>query len=167
MPTVHLRKLEKTDAPRIAQLLNHKKVWDNLRDAIPFPYSLADAEFFLQMVEKQTPQQTFAIVADEELCGIIGLVKQTDVYSHSAEIGYWLGEAFWGKGIATQAVRMATSYGFWTLGLRRIYACVFSFNLASMQVLEKNGYEKEAILKKAVLKNGIYHDEHRYALCKF
>ena len=88
---------------------------------------------------------------------------QKDVYRESAEIGYWLGAPYWGKGIATKAVALVTHYGFETLRLNRIFTGVFSFNKASMRVLEKNGFTKEGIFKRAVVKNGITYDEHRYA----
>ena len=92
----------------------------------------------------------------------IGLTIQKDVYKKSAEIGYWIGEPFWGNGIATKAVELITEYGFNKLALNRVYAGVFEYNITSMKVLEKNGYKKEGIFKNAILKNDKVYDEHRF-----
>ena len=93
---------------------------------------------------------------------MIGLIVQKDVYRKSAEIGYWIGEPFWGMGIATKAVEPITEYGFMELELNRIYTGVFEYNTASMKVLEKNGFEKEGIFKDAIFKNSKVYDEHRF-----
>jgi len=159
---IELRALKKTDKTRLASLANNKRIWDNVRDAFPHPYQLSDAEFFINLVKKENPRQTFAIEYNGELCGVTGLVIQKDIYKKSAELGYWIGEAYWGMGIATKTVELITNYGFNTLKLNRIFAGVFEFNVGSMKVLEKNGYEKEGIFKKAVLKNEVLMDEHRY-----
>jgi len=143
-------------------LANNKNIWDNLRDYIPYPYTVSDAKFFINLTKKQDPQQSFGIDFKNELCGVISLVLQKDVYRKSAEIGYWIGEPYWGKGIATKAVALITQYGFESLHLIRIYTGVFMHNTASMHVLEKNGYCKEGIFKNAVVKNDIVLDEHRY-----
>jgi RimJ/RimL family protein N-acetyltransferase len=111
----------------------------------------------------ENPPCTFAIEYMGELAGCIGLVKQTDVYKLSAEIGYWIGEPYWGLGIATTAVELLTEYGFHQLGLVRIYSGVFDFNKASQRVLEKAGYQLEGIFEKSVIKNGKICNEYRYA----
>ncbi len=113
---------------------------------------------------EENPKQTFAIEYSGQLCGGVGLIIQEDVYRKSAEIGYWVGEPYWGKGIASEAVTQLTEYGFNELNLLRIYAGVFDFNVGSMKVLEKNGFVKEGVFKNAVIKNGRICDEHRY--CK-
>ena len=164
---IKLRRLESTDASRIASLANNKNVWDNLRDYIPYPYEEKDAEYFIGLTKQEDLAQTFGIINSEsELCGVIGLVLQKDVYKLSAEIGYWLGEAYWGKGISTKAVELITAYGFDQLNLERIYTGVFDFNKASMRVLEKNGYTQEGLFRKAVIKNGNRIDEYRYSKLK-
>ena len=156
---IKIRHLKLSDK---AELANNKKIWDNLRDYIPFPYKESDAEFFIDLTNKEDPKQTFGIEYKGKLSGVIGLVIQKDVYKKSAEIGYWIGEAFWGNGIATKVVELITEYGFDKLDLNRIYTGVFEYNLASMKVLEKNGYEKEGIFKNAILKNEKICDEHRF-----
>ena len=157
-----LRKLKPSDKTALAQLLNNKKIWDNLRDAIPHPYHERDAENFIQFANSNPQQHIFAITYQQELCGVIGLFVQGDVYQKSAEIGYWLGEPYWNKGIMSKALKKMTTYGFKELKLVRIFTGVFDYNTASMKVLEKNGYKKEGIFKKAVFKNGKMYDEHRY-----
>ena len=159
---IKLRELRLTDKSQLAFLANNKKISDNLRDLFPHPYKESDAEFFINLNSEEKPKRTFGIEYNEELCGIIGLVLQEDVYKKSAEIGYWLGEPYWGKGIATKAIELMTTYGFYELKLIRIYAGIFDYNTASMRVLENNGFKKEAVSKKAIWKNGKIHDEHRY-----
>ncbi len=95
-----------------------------LRDYFPFPYNLKDAEIFINLTKLQKPVTTFAIEFDRKFCGIISLVKQNDIYRKSAEIGYWLGEPYWNKGIITIAVKLITDYGLNQLNLIRIFAGV-------------------------------------------
>lgn len=159
---IKIRHLKLSDKAELAKLANNKKVWDNLRDYIPYPYRESDAEFFIDLTNKEEPKQTFGIEYKGKLSGVIGLVMQKDVYQKSAEIGYWIGEPFWGNGIATSVVELITKYGFDTLDLNRIFTGVFEYNIASMRVLEKNGYKKEGIFKNAILKNDKVYDEHRF-----
>jgi ribosomal-protein-alanine N-acetyltransferase len=160
---ISLRSLKIDDKKILALLANNKNIFDNVRDHLPFPYKESDAEEFIQFVQKENPQSTFAIEYEGQFCGVCGLMLQTDVYRKTSEIGYWLGEPFWNKGIATAAVKLLTQYGFKQLDLVRIHTGVFEYNLASMKVLEKCGYEKDGIFKKSVLKNGSIWDEHRYS----
>ncbi len=159
---IKIRKLELSDTLELAKLANNKNVWNNLRDYIPYPYSESDAETFINFTQTQNPQQSFGIECNNELCGVISLILQNDVYRKSAEIGYWIGQPYWGNGIATKAVKLITQYGLKKLNLIRIYAGVFENNIASMRTLEKNGYSKEGVFRKAIIKNGKTLDEHRY-----
>ncbi len=163
---VKIRPFESADAGKLAELCNNKKIFDNLRDYIPYPYTLQDARDFINHCQVHDPPMNYAILHGDELCGAIGLVPQTDVYTGSAEIGYWLGEPYWGKGIMTRAVRLMVSYGFEKLDLRRIFTSVFAHNPASARVLEKAGFQFEGTGRKAVIKNGIVRDELRYAILK-
>src|SRR4051794_20967157 len=104
--SIKLRPLQKADKTQIALLLNNKKICDNLRDLIPFPYTDKDAVFFINSVKDGSPVTIFGIEYKQELCGVIGIIPQKDVYSKSAEIGYWLGEPFWNKGIMSAAINM-------------------------------------------------------------
>ena len=161
---VRLRKLLKTDSGDLAQLANNRKIADCLRDIFPNPYNEGDAIEFIELCAKEKPQATFAIEFEDELAGVIGLVLQADIYSRSAELGYWLGESFWNKGIATKAAQQIIGYAFEELKLIRLYSGVFENNMASRKVLEKCGFMKEGILRKAVVKNNQVMDELRFAL---
>jgi len=163
---ITLRPLDDKDSVELALLANNKKIWDNLRDFIPFPYTIDDAIFFINLVKQEKPRMTFAIEFEGHFCGVIGLVGLNDVYRKSAEIGYWIGEPFWNKGIATVAVKLITDYGFDELGLMRIHTGVFENNIGSMKVLEKNGYKKEGVFEKAIIKNGQILNEHRFSKIK-
>jgi len=159
---VKLRELHLSDKSQLAKLASNKNIWINLRDAFPYPYSESDAEYFINLVTEEKPKQNFGIEYDGVLCGVIGIIIQKDVYRKSAEIGYWIGEPYWEKGIGTKAIELITNYGFVDLKLIRIHAGVFEFNTASMKALEKNGYKKEGISRKAIIKNDKVLDEHKY-----
>ncbi|MDH7447423.1 GNAT family N-acetyltransferase [Aquimarina sp. 2201CG14-23] len=159
---IKIRTLTSLDIPQLARLANNENIWNNLRDYIPYPYDENDAASFIDITKAQHPKQSFGIEFKNNLCGVISLIIQQDVYRKSAEIGYWIGEPYWGKGIATKAVELITAYGFDKLNLIRIYAGVFEHNIASMKTLEKNGYKKEGISQKALIKNDRILDEHRY-----
>lgn len=106
---------------------------------------------------------SFAIEYDKQFCGMAGLVAQQDVYKKTAEIGYWIGEPYWSKGIATIAVKLLTAYAFDELNFIRIHTGVFEYNIGSMKVLTKNGYEKDGIFRKSIFKDGKIYDEHRFS----
>lgn len=163
---IKLREFTMEDKSQVANLCNNKKIWDNVRDIIPFPYSEKDAIFFIDVCQKENPKTTFAIEKNKNLVGVIGLVLQSDIYRLTAEIGYWIGEPYWGQGIATEAVTLLTEYGFNKLNLIRIHTGVFDFNKPSQKVLEKSGFTLDCIFKNAVIKNGKIHDEYRYSILK-
>ena len=160
---IKLREFTPEDKYRLADLANNKKIAINLRDGFPHPYTLKDAENFLNMCSKYDPPQLFAIEYNKLHVGNISLIKGNDVYRKSAEIGYFLGEPYWNKGIMTIAVNLICDYGFQNLDIERIYTGIFDFNPASQRVLEKCGFTKEAVFKKAIYKNGVICDEIRYA----
>lgn len=164
--TIRLRPLRDSDKEALAQLANNKKIWDNVRDYLPHPYSLADAVAFINLTKEENPPMSFAIEYESQFCGMIGLVPQKDVNRITAEIGYWIGEAFWNKGIATEAVRLITDYGLNELGFMRLHTGIFEYNTASMKVLAKNGYKKDGVFEKCVIKNGKIWAEHRYAITR-
>ena len=155
MTTMHftLRPLKLTDATTIAQHINNKKIWDNVRDFLPFPYNEVNAANFINEVLELTPDTTFAIDIDGQAVGVISLMLKEDIYRLNGELGFWLGEPYWNKGITTEAVRQVVDIGFNKYQLHRIYAEVFETNTPSMKVLEKNGFAKEAVLKQAIVKN--------------
>jgi len=161
-----LRAWKPGDEPSLVRHANSRTIWRNLRDAFPHPYTLADAKRWIEVANPIMPITNFAIVVDGAAVGAIGLVLREDVFRRSAEIGYWLGEEFWGRGIVTEAVRAVTDYAFETFDLCRVYAGVFEWNPASMRVLEKAGYEFECRMKKSVTKDGETIDEFIYAVVR-
>lgn len=161
-----LDSLTREDIPALATIANNRKIWKNVRDRFPSPYKMEDTEQFIELHTQSSKESTFAIRFDRTLCGVCGIHSMEDVYRHTAEIGYWLGEPYWGKGIASAAVQILVRLGFQEMGLMRIQAAVFNYNPASMRVLEKNGFQLEGIMKKKVFKDGKFHDEHLYSLIK-
>lgn len=159
---IRLRQFEEKDIPPLALLCNNKKIWDNVRDFLPFPYTEKHAQEFVRTCQGEDPQVTFVVEYKGNFAGCIGLVRQTDIYKLTAELGYWIGEPYWGLGIATKSVNLIVDYGFDQLGLVRIFTGVFDFNKASQRVLEKAGFKLEGIFEKNVLKNGKILNEYRY-----
>ncbi|NOT93067.1 GNAT family N-acetyltransferase [Ferruginibacter sp.] len=139
---------------------NNIKIWNNLRNYFPHPYTEEDGKAWLKKVVDALPAVNMAIDVNGQAVGGIGLILNGDVYIKSAEIGYWLGEEYWGQGITTEAVRLMTEYAFYYFDLLRLYAEVFENNKASMRVLEKNGYYLEGVRRKAVFKNEILMDDY-------
>jgi ribosomal-protein-alanine N-acetyltransferase len=154
------------DAESLAKHANNRKVWLGLRDLFPYPYTLDDAHEFLQ--KKITKQQStfFCIEIESAAVGGIGLQPGQDVHRHTATVGYWLGEEFWGRGIMTEAVAAVTDFCFDNFPLSRISAEVFANNPASARVLEKAGFTFEGRLKNNVLKDGKLLDSLLYARTK-
>lgn len=150
------------DKDSLAHYANNWNIWINLRDAFPNPYTPNDAEVWLNMVVNKKPVTQFAIEVDEKAAGAIGFIIKEDVQRIQAEIGYWLAEEFWGRGIATKALKAVTEYAFNNFDLHRIYADVFEWNTGSLRVLEKAGYELEVRQKKCVIKNGEIIDQFVY-----
>ena len=164
MNAVRLRTLQEEDIEPMARLANNRKIWKNLRDVFPYPYTKGSAERFVRIKQQEQLPFTFAITDHGAFAGVIGLEPKTDIYRKGAEIGYWVGEPFWGRGIATQAVQHLTEYALKELCLIRLEAGVFSHNVASRKVLEKCGFQQEGILRKAVFKDGDLVDEYRYGM---
>ncbi len=160
---VSLRAWRRGDEPALVRYANNRRVAAHLRDRFPHPYTPADARAWIAHVEAEQPRLSFAVATATEAIGGIGLVVGSDIYRRSAEIGYWLGEPFWGRGIATRAVRQLTETAFAEHDLVRIWAGVFAGNPASARVLEKAGYELEGRLRQAVTKWEVNHDMLLYA----
>jgi len=166
LPSCTVRSWRHGDEASLAQHANNRRVWINLRDRLPHPYTPDDAAQFIRWAMANRPETHFAIAVGEEAVGGIGYEIQPDVHRISAEIGFWLGEAHWGKGIMTEALRAVTEQAFHTHNLRRIFAGVFEWNRASMRVLEKAGYSCEAQLRRAATKDGKTIDVYLYAMLK-
>ena len=164
--TVTIRPLKKIDLDRMTELANNINIAKNLRDGFPYPYTRSDADEFCNKISSDDSVFVFAIEYNGLYVGNIGLHKQHDVYRLSAEIGYFIGEEYWNKGIATKAVSLVTDFGFSGLEINRIYTGVYDYNIASQRVLEKCSYAKEGVFKNSVIKNGKVCDEIRYAILK-
>lgn len=158
-----VRAWRRTDADSLVRHANNPNVARQLRDRFPHPYTRASAAAFLSFAAVGSPPTNLAIEADGDAVGGIGYVRGTDVERYSAEIGYWLGEAYWGRGIGTEAVLLLTDYLFRELNLLRLFALPLADNAASIRVLEKAGYTQEAILRSSCVKNGVVRDQALYA----
>jgi RimJ/RimL family protein N-acetyltransferase len=161
-----LRPWRMDDAASLVRHASNRKVWINLRDTFPHPYTPADARQWLDRVTVLRPVTHFAIAVGGEAVGGIGYERQADVLRRSAEIGFWLGEPWWGRGIATAALAAVSAHAFAAADLIRLYAYVFEWNPASARVLEKAGYVREACLRRAVVKDGRTIDQYLYALVR-
>ena len=157
---VVLRDFNQDDIECLVKLLNNKNVTRYLTSRIASPYSIQDAEWWVNISSKTGIVK--AIEVEKSLIGCISAIPGEYESNRSAEIGYWLGENYWGKGFATESVQQLTHHVFTNTNILRIFAPVFSPNKKSMNVLEKCGYTKEAILKKAIFKDGEYLDEHLF-----
>ena len=151
------------DVEPLQRYANNRNIWLNLRDVFPHPYTIDDARWWIEHASQDDPERSFAIASAEEPIGSIGLIFGEDVHRCNAELGYWLAEPFWGRGIMTGAVRALTEYAFRRFPLNRIYAEPFASNLASMRVLEKAGFLREGVLRASVVKDDAILDQIVYA----
>ena len=154
------------DAESLAKHANNRKVWLALRDLFPHPYTADDANKFLQNATIAQPTTNFCIEVDSAAAGGIGVRLGHDVHRHTAELGYWLGEELWGRGIVTEAVAAFSDFCFQNFRLRRVYAEPFGNNPASARVLEKAGFVFEGRLRNNVVKDGELLDSLLYAKTK-
>ena len=159
-----LRRWRPSDATSLVRHANSLNVARHLRDRFPYPYTSQDASVFLAAASNEEPQTNFAIEVAGEAAGGLGYVLGTDVERYSAEVGYWLGEACWGGGIMTEALRLFTRHAFDELGLLRLFALPLADNVASIRVLEKAGYHAEGILSSSCVKFGEPRNQAIYAI---
>ncbi len=163
-----LEKWKKEFAKDIAEYADNPHISCWLRNVFPNPYTLSDAEWYVNdcIKNENNNQLCYAIVVDEKAVGSIGVFLKNDVYCKSAELGYWLGEQFWKRGIMSEAVKMICKETFEKFDVLRIYAEPFADNKGSRKVLENCGFQLEGIMKKSVFKNNTFHDSCMYALVK-
>jgi ribosomal-protein-alanine N-acetyltransferase len=162
-----LRPWSFNDAVKLAKIADNKKIADNLRDGFPFPYSLKDAKNWLNLIlPENSPPRFFAITIEKQLVGSIGIVLKSDIYRKNVEIGYFLKEEYWGKGIVTKAIKASASYAFKEFDIVRVYAEPFADKAGSRKALEKAGFTLEATLKRNVIKNGIIKDSCIYSVLR-
>ncbi len=154
-----LRRWRDGDQPSLVQHANDEGVARWLRDGFPHPYTAADADGWVDHAGTALAGLVFAIDVDGKAVGSVGLMPGADVFAWSAEVGYWLGRAFWGRGLAPLALAALSAHALGPMGYLRLYAGVFAGNERSARVLAKCGYELEGVRRAAVVKRGTMYDE--------
>jgi [ribosomal protein S5]-alanine N-acetyltransferase len=159
-----LRPWNSSDLNSLVRYANNWNVAKNMTDKFPFPYTESDGKAFIEFATKDDPIHIFAIDIDGQAVGGIGIHPQEDIHRKNAELGYWLGEPFWGKGIISEAIKVAVDFAFATFAIDRVFARPFGTNTASQKVLEKNGFVLEARFERVLYKDKEYLDELIYAV---
>jgi RimJ/RimL family protein N-acetyltransferase len=160
---LQIRSWRKSDLDALVRHANNPKIASNLRDQFPHPYTRRDGIDYLEFVRDQKPERNFALQHGGEAIGGLGFQIGVDISRVSAEMGYWLSESFWGRGFATRAAQALSDWAFTEYKLTRVFALVFSHNLASARVLEKAGFQREGIMRRSAVKNGSVLDQVIYA----
>lgn len=163
-----LKKWDLSDAKDLVKILSDKRILDNLRDGIPFPYTLQDGKEFIASILQANENNTFAfaITIDNKVIGSITVFRQENIHNKTGELGYYLAREYWGKGIMTKAVNQICEYVFNNSDIIRIYAEPFAYNIGSCRVLEKAGFHYEGTLRKNAIKNGKILDMKMYSRLK-
>ncbi len=163
-----IRKWRIEDAENLASALSNTKVQSNLRDGLPYPYSKADGEDYINAMLQADLNDTFAfaVTIDDKAIGSIGVFRQSNIHNRTAELGYYLAEPYWGNGLMTSAVNQICQYVFANSDIIRIYAEPFAYNVGSCRVLEKSGFQFEGILRSNAVKNGKVLDMHMYSILR-
>lgn len=163
-----IREWKIEDANNLAQMLNNKKIQNNLRDGLPYPYTTKDAEEYItsMLSSDKTKTFAFAIIVDDKVVGSIGVFRCENIHFRTAEMGYYIGEPYWGKGLGTSAVKQVCNYIFLHTDIIRIFAEPFAYNTASCRVLEKAGFQFEGVLRSNAIKNGQIIDMKMYSRIK-
>jgi RimJ/RimL family protein N-acetyltransferase len=160
---IKVRSWRKDDLAALVRHANNPKIAANLRDQFPHPYTRRDAIDFLEYARTQEPESSFAIEYGGIAIGGVGFLLGRDIARISAEMGYWLSEEFWGRGITTRAVAGMSDWAFDNYQLARVFAMAFAHNAASIRVLEKAGFEREGLMRRSAIKNGVILDQILFA----
>ena len=163
---VILRTWTVADAGALARIADNPRIAENLRDSFPSPYYLKDARKWIRSIIRTDPPCNFAILYEGEVAGNIGLLPKDNIYRKNIEIGYFIEERLWGRGLASAAVAAVTGYAFRYFDVLRIYAETFSDNAGSRKALENAGFRLEAVLHKAILKNNVVRDACIYSVLR-
>ncbi len=166
LTTCRLRPWREGDEESLAQQASNRRIWNNVRDFFPYPYTIRDASSWVRSNKSYTQPNNFAIEVNGKAIGNIGFTVKDDIYRYNAEIGYWIGEDYWGRGITSEILPVMTRYIFERFQVNRLFACVLQGNVPSMRVLEKAGFRAESIHRKAAVKNNQHLDEYIYALLR-
>lgn len=161
-----IRDFQLDDVDALVKYANNYNIFRWVKDNFPYPYSIRDAEQLITVSRNTNDGLNYAIANQKELIGGIGVKFKEDVYRYSWELGYWLGEPFWGKGIATEAVKVFTKYLFSHYNIRSITANVYEGNKASMKVLTKAGFKLDGVIRKAVFKEKLFWDLYVYSILR-
>jgi len=161
-----LRKLTENDKYNLAKYANNHDIWLNLTDSFPHPYSLLDAEKFIEFCKDQTKELNLCIDLNGEFIGMIGIIFNKGIKQKTVDFGYWLAQPYWGQGIMTKCARAFIDYVFESYDIIRFQSIVFDWNKPSIRVLEKLGFIYEGKSQKAIFKDHKITDEHRFALIK-
>lgn len=163
-----IRKWELSDAKDLAVALSNTKIQDNLRDGLPYPYTEQDGIDYISAMLSADENDTFAfaITVEGKVIGSIGVFRQGNIHRQTAEVGYYIAEEYWGKGIMTKAIKQVCKHVFDKSDIIRIYAEPFACNMASCRVLEKAGFQYEGTLRKNAVKNGKIIDMKMYSLLR-
>lgn len=165
--SLSLRPFCSGDEADIVEQANNPNVARHLRDRFPQPYTWKDAEDWIAFAARESPTLNFAICIENRVAGGIGLMVGTDIHRASAEVGYWLGESYWGRGIAACALASLADYAFKTFAeLNRLFAYVDEDHLPSIRVLEKVGFRREGLLLGAAIKHGVLRNQFIYAITR-
>lgn len=166
--TSRIRKWKLSDAKDLAMALSNRKIQDNLRDGLPFPYTEQDGAEFISAMLSTDEKETFAfaITEDDRAISSVGVFRQANIHRRTAELGYYIAEDYWGRGIMTEAVKQICAYVFEKSDIIRIYAEPFAYNAASCRVLEKVGFQYEGTLRSNAVKNGKVIDMKLYSLLR-
>ena len=164
----NLRKWTMEDAQQLSEMLNNQKILVNLRDGLPFPYTIDDAKDYIQAMLDADEDKTFpyAITHEDQVIGSIGVFRKDNIHFRTAELGYYIAEPYWGQGHGTRAVKQICEMVFETTDIIRVFAEPFARNLGSCRILEKAGFQLEGILRKNAVKNGQIEDMKLYALVR-
>lgn len=163
-----IRKWKLSDAKDLAIALSNRKVQNNLRDGLPYPYTEQDGKDYISDMLSANEDDTFAfaVTADNKVVGSIGVFRQGNIHRQTAELGYYVAEEYWSRGIMTEAVKQICEYVFSKSDILRIYAEPFAYNIASCRVLEKAGFQYEGTLRSNAVKNGEVIDMKMYSLLR-
>lgn len=163
-----IRRWQVEDAPELAEALNNSNIHNNLRDGLPYPYTENHAKEFITTMLQADKNTTFAfaITFEGKVVGSIGVFRKDNIHFRTGEMGYYIAEPFWGKGLGTSAVKQTCDYIFKHTDIIRIFAEPFAYNAASCRILEKSGFEYEGTLRSNAVKNGNNLDMKMYSLIK-
>lgn len=166
IPDCLLRPWRLEDKPSLLLHANNRNIWRNLTEMFPHPYTEADADHWLSIASAPGPSIHLAIELYGQAVGGIGVIASGGIGRYTGQFGYWLGEAIWGRGVATAAARALAAHALARPRFARLEASVFAWNAASMRVLEKVGFVREGILRKSAFKDGRLIDSVIYALVR-